>query len=117
MLSETALSLLRSYRGDIMTDESNGDGCREQGSAGMLVVGHSFSRGRERFYRLTEASVRAVSVLGRVIVPSPFRRPTSNPYPVARSRDRARSGGDSVCPYRTFTGPPAWMFGLSTTWT
>lgn len=46
MLSETAPFLLRYCRGNIVTDDSNRDACRERAFAGMLVVvvGHSFSR-------------------------------------------------------------------------
>jgi hypothetical protein len=46
MLFETAVSLLRCCRGDVVGDDSNRDACRQQASAGMLVVGHCFSRGR-----------------------------------------------------------------------
>jgi hypothetical protein len=49
-LSETALFLLRSCRGEIVTDDSNRDACREQSFAGMLLVlgvGRFFSRGRD----------------------------------------------------------------------
>lgn len=65
-LSETALSLLRSYRGDIETSDANREACRELASYGLLVAGHSFTGGRESFYRMTETGVKLLDVLGRM---------------------------------------------------
>jgi hypothetical protein len=59
-LSDAATTLLRDYRGDIVTDDSNREACRELAAAGYLVVGHCFTRGREAFYRMTQAGVDLV---------------------------------------------------------
>ncbi len=56
-LSEAAVALLRDYRGDIITDDSNREACRELAAAGYLVAGHTFTGGREVFYRMTRAGV------------------------------------------------------------
>lgn len=63
-LSEAAAALLRSYRGDIVTDDTNREACRELAREGLLVVGHSFIGGREAFYRMTEAGVKMLGELG-----------------------------------------------------
>ena len=65
-LSESALALLKGYRGDILVDDANRDACRELAREGLLVAGHDFSRGREAFYRMTETGVKLVGVLGRM---------------------------------------------------
>ena len=70
-LSEAAVALMYDYRGDILTDDSNREACRELARAGFLVVGHSFVGGREHFYRMTELGVRLADVLDRINVPSP----------------------------------------------
>jgi hypothetical protein len=71
-LSGAAVSLLRNYRGDIPVDDANRDACRELAAAGLLVVGHDFTRGREAFYRITELGMKAAAVLGRMPTgPSP----------------------------------------------
>jgi hypothetical protein len=64
-LSKSALSLLREYRGDITVDDSNREACRELASQGLLVVGHTFTGGREVFYRCTEMGAKLVGVLER----------------------------------------------------
>ncbi len=66
-LSDAALELLRSYRGDIRVTDSNREACRELAREGLLIVGHDFTRGREAFYRMTERGVRMLSALA----PSP----------------------------------------------
>ena len=43
-----------SGRGEISVDDSNREAYRELARAGLMVVGHSFTRGREAFYRCTE---------------------------------------------------------------
>ncbi len=65
-LSESALSLLRGYRGDIMVVDSNRDPCRELAAAGFLIVGHSFVGGREHFYRLTEMGLKLKCIMERM---------------------------------------------------
>ena len=65
-LSEPALALLRNYRGDIVTDDSNRETCRELAREGLLVVGHDFTRGREAFYRMTAMGVKLLGVLERM---------------------------------------------------
>lgn len=57
-LSEAARALLKNYRGDIITDDINREACRELAREGLLVVGHSFSGGREHFYRMTAMGVK-----------------------------------------------------------
>jgi hypothetical protein len=56
-LSEAAVALLRDYRGDIVTEDSNREACRELAAAGYLIGGHTFTGGREVFYRMTQAGV------------------------------------------------------------
>jgi hypothetical protein len=62
-LSEAAVALLRDYRGDIVTDDSNREACRELAAAGYLVVGHTFTGGREVFYRMTQAGVEMLDMI------------------------------------------------------
>jgi hypothetical protein len=56
-LSAEALALLHRYveSGDIPVDDSNRETCRELAAAGLMVAGHTFTGGREVFYRCTEA--------------------------------------------------------------
>ncbi len=56
-LSAQAKALLKRYAeaGDIPTDDSNRDACRELAAAGLMVAGHTFTGGREVFYRCTAA--------------------------------------------------------------
>ena len=57
ILSADALALLKRYAesGDIPVDDSNRAACRELAGAGLMVAGHTFTGGREVFYRCTEA--------------------------------------------------------------
>jgi hypothetical protein len=41
-------------RGDISVDDSNRAAYRDLAVAGLMVVGHSFTGGREALYRLTK---------------------------------------------------------------
>jgi hypothetical protein len=72
-LSDAALSLLKLYakRGDIPVDDTNRDTCRELAAAGLVVVGHSFSHGREAFYRCTEAGWAIATSLSESAAPRP----------------------------------------------
>jgi hypothetical protein len=64
-LSEAALALLRLHverRGEIAVDDSNREAYRELADAGLMVVGHSFIRGREAFYRFTEVGWKFANI-------------------------------------------------------
>jgi hypothetical protein len=54
-LSEAALALLllRVERGELPVDDSNRELHREFAHAGSMVAVHTFSGGREQFYRFT----------------------------------------------------------------
>jgi hypothetical protein len=56
-LSEDALALLRLHveRGELPVDDSNRELHRELARAGLMVAVHTFSGGREQFYRFTRA--------------------------------------------------------------
>ena len=45
-LSDAALALFRRMDGRIVVDDSNREACRELAREGVLVAGHSFTRGR-----------------------------------------------------------------------
>jgi hypothetical protein len=72
--SEDALALLRlhaEHDGVPLTDE-NREAHRKLASEGLMVVGHSFTRGREAFYVLTPLGRRLAGVLERMpSAPSP----------------------------------------------
>ena len=56
-LSEAAVVLLRLHverRGQIPVDDTTREPYRELARAGLMVAGHSFSRGREAFYKMTQ---------------------------------------------------------------
>src|SRR5947209_19687705 len=56
-LSDSALALLRAHveqGGELTDNDSNRTACRELAAAGLMIPGHSFTRGREAFYVLTE---------------------------------------------------------------
>jgi hypothetical protein len=72
-LSESALALLRDYRGDIAVNDSNREACRELAAAGFLVVGHDFTGGREAFYRMTRAGLDRVNAPSLAESSSPLR--------------------------------------------
>ena len=54
-LSENAVAILQLYiqSGDVAVDDSNRETCRELAVAGLMVAGHTFTGGREVFYRCT----------------------------------------------------------------
>jgi hypothetical protein len=57
-LSADALALLKLHlerKGDIAVDDSTREPYRKLARAGLMVVGHSFTRGREAFYKMTDA--------------------------------------------------------------
>lgn len=65
MLSNEALALLRLHverRGEIAVDDSNREAYRELARAGLMVVGHSFTKGREAFYRFTEVGWKFANI-------------------------------------------------------
>jgi hypothetical protein len=56
-LSADALALLRLHlerKGDIPVDDTTRESYRELARAGLMVAGHSFTRGREAFYKFTD---------------------------------------------------------------
>jgi hypothetical protein len=75
MLSADALDLFRHHLpmdGRIAVDDSNREACRELAREGLLVVGHSFTGGREAFYVPTAAGRKLAEVLERMpTAPSP----------------------------------------------
>ena len=56
VLSDAALALLRRHveRGELPVDDSNRELHRELARAGLMVAVHTFTGGRERFYRFTQ---------------------------------------------------------------
>ena len=54
-LSEAAVALFRRHidHGEMPVDDSNREAHRELARAGLLVAVHTFTGGRERFYRFT----------------------------------------------------------------
>src|SRR3954467_15358743 len=67
MLSAEALALLRLHverRGDVVVDDSNREAYRELAREGLMVPGHSFLKGREAFYRLTEIGWKFAKING-----------------------------------------------------
>jgi hypothetical protein len=68
-LSEPALALFRRHverKGSLPVDDSTREPYRELARAGLMIVGHSFTGGRESFYALTEAGRKFVRVLERI---------------------------------------------------
>jgi hypothetical protein len=74
-LSADALALLKRYAesGDIPVDDSNREACRELAAAGLMVAGHTFTGGREVFYRCTEIGWRLATA------PSPSESASPRP--------------------------------------
>jgi hypothetical protein len=74
-LSEAALALFRRHvaqQGGIAVDDSTREPYRELAREGLMIVGHSFTGGREAFYALTEMGRKLASVLERMpSAPSP----------------------------------------------
>ena len=72
-LSESALALLRLHAqcDDIRVDDDNREAHRELAREGLMVVGHSFTEGREVFYRPTKLGRKLAGVLDRITSPSP----------------------------------------------
>ena len=67
-LSEAALALLRLHIEQderIVVDDSNRLLCRELAAEGLLIVGHSFTLGREAFYVPTRLGRNLSEVLAR----------------------------------------------------
>ena len=81
-LSDAALALLRLHaerQGGIPVDDSTREPYRELARAGLMIVGHSFTGGRESFYALTEAGKKLATVLGRL--PAPSHSESASPRP------------------------------------
>jgi hypothetical protein len=55
-LSDAALALLMLHveHGELPVDDTNREAHRELACAGLMVVVHTFSGGREQFYRFTQ---------------------------------------------------------------
>lgn len=67
-LSEAAVSLLRLHaerEGDVAVDESTREPYRELARAGLMTAGHSFTRGREAFYKFTDAGYEFACAMNR----------------------------------------------------
>lgn len=72
-LSDAALAPLRRHaeqQGGLSVDDSTRDLYRELAREGLMIVGHSFTGGRESFYALTEIGKKLATVLDRLPVPS-----------------------------------------------
>jgi len=81
-LSDAALALLRRHaeqQGGIPVNDATREPYRELAREGLMIVGHSFTGGRESFYALTEMGKKLATVLDRLPSPSPeesaVRRP------------------------------------------
>jgi hypothetical protein len=81
-LSDAALALLRLHaerQGRIPVDDSTREPYRELAREGLMVVGHSFTGGRESFYALTETGKKLATVLDRLPAPSPSESASPRP--------------------------------------
>ena len=80
-LSDAALSLLRRRASgeDVpVTDESR-PAYRELAQAGVMVVGHSFSKGREAFYTFSGWGWKLAGMMDRLTAPSPSESAAPRP--------------------------------------
>jgi hypothetical protein len=48
--------------GELTVNDSNRNACRELAAAGLMIPGHSFTRGREPFYVLTEVGRKFAAI-------------------------------------------------------
>ena len=98
-LSEAAVALLKRYMesGDIPVDDSNRATCRELAAAGLMVAGHTFTGGREVFYRCTEAGWKLANAPSRRIrlAPSVIGRSDFGAALIAASCVMCRSSSNS----------------------
>lgn len=81
-LSDAALALLRLHaerQGGIPVDDSTREPYRELAREGLMIVGHSFTGGRESFYALTEMGKKLANVLDRLPAPSPSESASPRP--------------------------------------
>jgi len=81
-LSEAALTLLRRHaeqQGGLPVDDSTREPYRELASEGLMIVGHSFTGGRESFYALTEMGKKLATALNRFPAPSPEESAARHP--------------------------------------
>jgi hypothetical protein len=77
-LSANAVALFRLHverKGDIAVDDATREPYRELALAGLMVAGHSFTRGRESFYKLTDAGWER-----RFEFISPLRAESASPH-------------------------------------
>jgi hypothetical protein len=75
-LSDAALTLLRLHverMGDVAVDDSTRGPYRELAAAGLMIVGHSFTGGRESLYRLTKEGREYANALSPGKSASPHR--------------------------------------------
>lgn len=72
-LSQAAAALLLRHveQGELPVDDANREPHRELARAGLMVAVHTFSGGREQFYRFTREGWDYARGLGRTIAPSP----------------------------------------------
>jgi hypothetical protein len=81
-LSDAALALLRRHsqqQGGILVDDSTREPYRELAREGLMIVGHSFTGGRESFYALAEMGKKLATVLERLPAPSPEESASRRP--------------------------------------
>jgi hypothetical protein len=68
-LSDAAIALLKLHaerKGGLPVDDATREPYRELARAGLRIVGHSFTGGREAFYALTELGKKLACVLERM---------------------------------------------------
>jgi hypothetical protein len=78
-LSDSALALLRAHveqGGEFTVSESNSTACRELAAAGLMIPGHSFTRGREAFYVPTEVGRKSAAIKN-----APWHAESASPRP------------------------------------
>lgn len=82
-MSDAALRVFRLFverDGDLGVDDSNRESYRELAREGLMIPGHSFTKGRESFYALTDAGQKFATVIQRgTIFPSPGKSAVPRP--------------------------------------
>jgi hypothetical protein len=79
--SDAALTLLRLHaeHDGVPLTEENREAHRELAREGLMIPVHSFSEGREVFYRLTKTGWKLAEVLERINGPSPAESAAPRP--------------------------------------
>jgi hypothetical protein len=78
-LSDPALALLHAHveqGSELTVNDSNRIACRELAAAGLMIPGHSFTRGREAFYVLTEVGRKFAAIKN-----APWHAESASPRP------------------------------------